>query len=412
MLLRKRKAQRKWEEILRAKVARPSLSCRSLARQHGVCRVALQARWTRYVAAQAAGDEHAVITASANNRGGHNRVFTEQQEALLAAQIKAANPALTHTAIQGAALSLHRSIRIAGGGRCLRLRRHGEFHASDGFVTAFKRRNRLTSHVMHPRRATEEADLEQQQQDALQFVHDARTAVDTSGARLVLNMDETPVPKVEHPHSGVVATASGLAAPCSTTAGNKLNTTCFCCISAAGDKLNTTCFCCISAAGDKLPMGVVARGKTQRVVNNLLKDAPPAVRRARFYFSQSGWINADIVVRWLHDVVLPHTGGAPAALLLDDYAAHWTEEVTNCAAAMNLSLIRVPSKQTIEYQPLDVCYHGPMAKRRQQLWFTARSLFPDTADTNQASVERAVLAYEEMSRESGIDAFRKAYIVD
>lgn len=397
VLLRKRKAQRKWGEVLRAKAVRPSLSLRSLANQHGVCRVALQARWKRYLAAHAAGDEDAISTACANNRGGHNRTFTQQQEVLLASQIKAANPALTHTALQGAALSLHRSTRLADGRRHLGLRHHREFHASNGFVTAFKRRNRLSSHVMRSRKATAAADLEEQQYDALQFVHDARTAVETYGSRLVLNMDETPVPKVEHPHSGVVATASGLAAPCSTTAGNRLN---------------TTCFCCISAAGDKLPMGVVVCGKTQRVVNNLLKDAPSAVRRGRFFFLQSGWMNAGIMVRWLHDVVRPYTNEEPAALLLDDYAAHWTEEVVDCANAMNLQLIHVPPKQTIEYQPLDVCYHGPMAKRRQQLWAIARSLFPDTVDSKQASVERAILAYESMSRQAGVDAFRKAYIVD
>jgi len=394
---RKRKAQHKWGELLRAKVALPSLSLRSLALRHGVCSRALQARWRRYSRAAAAGDEDAITTASSNNRGGHNRAFTEQQEAVLAAQIKAGNPALTHTAIQGAALSLKRSIRIADGGRGLGLRRQREFHASNGFITDFKRRNRLSSHVMRPRKATAAADLVQQQNDVMQFVHDAREAADAYGKRLVLNMDETPVPKVEHPHSGVVATASGLAAPCSTTAGNRLN---------------TTCFCCISAAGDKLPMGVVLRGKTQRVVNNLLRDAPAAVHRARFYFSKSGWVNAGIIIRWLHDVVRPFTGGEPAALLLDDYTAHWTEEVEDCAYAMDLQLIHVPPKQTIEYQPLDVCYHGPMVKRRQQLWATARSLFPDTADSKQASVERAVLAYESMSRKAGVDAFRKAYVVD
>ena len=397
VLARKRRAQRKWESLLLAKAARPSLSLRSLALQHGVCPRALQARWKRYRCAEAAGDERPILAASDNHRGGHNRTFTPSQEALLAAQIKAASPAMTHTQIQGAALSLHRSIHVAYGVRHLALREQRPFHAADGFVTAFKRRNRLSSHVMKGRKHRAADNTVQQENEVLQFVHDARTAVDTFGPRMVLNMDETPIPKVEHPHSGVVATGSGLAAPCPTTAGNKLN---------------VTCFCCISAAGDKLQMCAVLRGKTQRVVNNMLRDAAPAVHRTRFYYSQKGWVNASIIIQWLQEVVAPYTRGAAAALLLDDYPAHWTDEVQAAAAAMNLQLIKVPPKQTMEYQPLDVCYHGPMSKARQRLWKEKRQLFPDAADSNQAAAERAQLAYEAMSRQAGIDAFRKAYLVD
>ena len=119
MRLHKHKAQHTWEEVLRANVARSSLSLRSLALQHSVYRIALQARRKRYLAAQAAGDEHVITAAGVNNRGGHSRAFSEQQEAVLAAQIKAANPALTLTAIQGVALSLKRSIHITDDGNTL-----------------------------------------------------------------------------------------------------------------------------------------------------------------------------------------------------------------------------------------------------------------------------------------------------
>ncbi len=111
-------------------------------------------------------------------------------------------------------------------------------------------------------------------------------------------------------------------------------------------------------------------------------------------------------------MLAPYIHGAPAALLLDDYPAHWTDEVHAAAAAMKLQLIKVPPKQTIEYQPLDVCYHGPMSKLRQRLWKENRQLFPDAEDTNKAAAERAQLAYQAMSRKAGVNAFRKAFIVD
>lgn len=397
VLHRKRQAERKWASLLEHKAAHPAVSLRWLAAQHGVCARALQTRWRRFLSATAAGDPNASITASKNNRGGHNRTFSAAEEVVLSQQIKAAVPAMTQHQIRGAALSLHRSKRIADGGRALSLRRHESFHASDGFVSAFKRRNRLSSHTMKATKAVPERSRAQREDDVILFVHDAREAVQKYGARMVLNMDETPVPKCEHPRTGVTSTGSKFAAPCSTTAGNRLN---------------VTCFCCISAAGDKLQQSAVLRGKTQRVVQNIMRDAPAAVSRVRFYYSQTGWINSSIVVRWLHDVVQPYTHSRPAALLLDDYNAHWTDAVKDAAAAMNLQLIKVPPCQTVEYQPLDVCYHGPMTKARARLWTEQRTLMPDAADTFQAAVERSQLAYDSMSRQAGVDAFRKSYIVD
>jgi hypothetical protein len=395
--LRKKKAHAKWEAVLGVKAAHPSLSLRSLALRYGVCSRALQARWKRYEAAYAAGDAHAISTASDNHRGGHNRVFTKQQEDLLAAQIKAADPAMTQPQIQDAALSLHRSVRIADGVRELPLRQQREFHASDGFVSAFKKRNRLSSHTMKAKYRSAHRDQLQMEYDALEYVRAARNAVDTYGPEMVMNMDETPVPKVEHPRSGVVETASPHAAPCSTS---------------TNPKLNFTAFACITASGEKLPLSVVLKGKTQVVVRKILRGASAAVHRIRFYTSLKGWINSAIVVKWINEVVGPYTGGRPAALLLDDYAAHWTDDVKAAAGAIQLELIKVPPSQTVEYQPLDVCYHGPMANIRASIWMTQRMLFPDAVETNQGAVERAQLAYDAMSKKAGIDAFAKAYIID
>lgn len=397
MLLRKRQRERKWAVLLQQKAAQPWLTLRSLARMHGVCAQTLQDHWRRYLAARDAGDAAAISSASSDHRGGHNRTFTAAQESVLAAQIKAADPALTQTQIQNAALSLHRSIRIADGVRALPMRKQRTFHASDGFVSAFKKRNRLSSHTMKAKYQSAARDRQQMEYDVLEYIHAARTAVDKYGPELVLNMDETPVAKVEHPHTGVVATGSPHTAPCNTT---------------ASPKYNFTCFACISAAGDKLPLGMVLKGKTQLVVRRMLAGASAAVRRIHFYTSQKGWINSAIMVQWLSEVVQPYTRGRPAALLLDDYKAHWTEAVKNAAAAMNLELIKVPPSQTDEYQPLDVCYHGPMAIIRASYWMVQRMLMPDAADTKQAAALRAQLAYDEMSKQAGIDAFAKAYIID
>ena len=36
-------------------------------------------------------------------------------------------------------------------------------------------------------------------------------------------------------------------------------------------------------------------------------------------------MTAGILIKWLADVIYPHTKGNPAALILDAYSAHWTD---------------------------------------------------------------------------------------
>lgn len=189
VLHRKQQQERKWRSILTSKAADRSLSLRALAREHGVCARSLQERWQRFLHAEAADDPSPIDTASSNHRGGHNRAFTPAQEELLAAQAEAAVPAMTHTQLQGAALSLRRSILLAQGRHALPLRHLRNFHASNGFITDLKRRNRLSSHRMRPRkRDSPDKDVVAEEHAILQFVLDVRTAVDTYGAARVLNM--------------------------------------------------------------------------------------------------------------------------------------------------------------------------------------------------------------------------------
>jgi hypothetical protein len=305
---------------------------------------------------------------------------------------------MTHSQIQQAALQLHRDVLVAhrSSPRISRLRK--PFTASPAFVSSFKRRNRLSSHRMSARFVSQvAADPIETEHRILSFVNDTRMAIAEFGPRYVLNMDETPVPKCEHPITGVVRTGSGRAATCSTDAGNRLN---------------VTHFPCISAAGDKLQMCAVIKGKTARTLKKITEGASAAVNKVRLYYSASGWINAGIVVRWLHEVVAPYISGHAAALLLDDYHAHWTDEVRAAAAAMHLQLIPVPPRLTSEYQPLYVQFNGPMTKARQRLWMQQRVQSPDSKDSFQNAIERAQLAYEAISRASTVDAWRKSYLVD
>src|SRR6185437_9142013 len=92
--------------------------------------------------------------------------------------------------------------------------------------------------------------------------------------------------------------------------------------------------------------------------------------KVNLFYTDSGWVNEGVMVRWLNDVVKPYTQSRPAALILDDYSAHWSPCVQAAAAAMNLTLIHIPNfaGATALLQPLDVEFNGPMSIQRKKLW--------------------------------------------
>lgn len=394
----KRKRESLYEQCLVSKATHPALSIASIARTHSLCARELQRRWRRYQDAQRVGDITPARAAAKDRRGGHNRAFTDDQERVLREQCLAASPAMTQNELQQAALQLKRDVLVASSRSIRESRRVHAFVASPRFITQFKRRNRLSSHRRTLHYVSQSAlDPVEREHAILTFVHKVRTAIDKYGARNILNMDETPVPKCEHPTTGIVATGCGRASECKTDAGNRLN---------------VTHFPCISASGNKLQMCAVVKGKTARSLRKITDGASAAVSRVRLYYSQSGWINAGVMIRWLEDVVKPYLQGERGALVMDDYHAHWTTEVKAAARRIRLRLIKVPGGMTSYYQPLDVSFNGPMTKARQRMWLHQRLVHPLYKDSHQNAVERAQLAYEGISRESTIDAWRKAWLVD
>jgi len=395
---KKRKQESLYDAALHEKSARPSSSLASIAQRQHLCARELQRRWRRYQAAARDGDPAPFTVAAADRRGGHNRAFTRPQEQLLAEIVLAAPTAMTHPQIQRAALELHRDAHVALHHSRRSTRRDVAFKASARFVTQFKRRNRLSSHRSSLKFLSQTAaDALEQEHTILEYVNHVRTAVDTYGGDRVFNMDETPVPKCDYPITGVVATRNGRAAHVRTTSGNRLN---------------VTHFPTITASGRHLQLCAIIKGKTERSLKKIKTGASAAVQSVRLYTSLKGWTNSSIMIQYFRDVLQPWLAGRPGALVMDDYHAHWTNEVRAAAAAMDLQLIKVPPGRTYEYQPLDVCFNGPMTKARQRIWLEERILNPEQKDSEQKAVERCQMAYDSICRQSTIDAWRKAFLVD
>lgn len=306
---------------------------------------------------------------------------------------------MTHPQIQEEALRFKRDCALAAGNGSSRALRSAppSFSASDGFVTGLKQRQRLSSHrtaVMHKSKADPDRDVELEK---IAFIVEVRAAIFACGPALVLNMDETPVSLLDAPVTAVVATGSNAAAAVETSAN-------------IGTKITT--FPTISAAGDKLPLCAIIKGKTPRCLRKIQEGASAEINKVKLYYSDKGWVNEGIMLRYLTDVVQPYTRSQPAALILDSYRSHFTPAVQAAAAAIQLQLIQVPGGCTAELQPLDVNFNRPFLMKRKRIWAQQRLLNPFASDSQQATIHRSQLAYQGIAKEVLRDAFRQAYLID
>jgi transposase len=395
--LHKRKRQTALRELIADKQRCPGLSLRQLAQQHALSNTAVQRRWQAFEKARAAGrtQEEALHDAVADNRGGHNRTFTPEHEQLLGDIVRAAKPSMAHAQIQAEALRFKRDVDVASGSHATRSA--PLFRASDHFVTRFKSRQRLSSHrtaVVHESKPELHRDMELEK---ISFVVEVRDAIERCGAALVFNMDETPASLLDPPVTAVVARGSKQAAKIATTA--KVPT-------------RFTTFPTISAAGDKLPLCAILRGKTPRCLKKVQEGASADVKQVHLYHSESGWMKEELMAQYFRDILLPHTHGRPAALIVDCFQAHWTPATRQAAAAINLQLIQVPGGCTAELQPLDAKFHGPLLMKRKQIWAAHKLLHPFAIDSAQATIERAQQAYAAMPTSLVLAAFRNTWLID
>ena len=123
-------------------------------------------------------------------------------------------------------------------------------------------------------------------------------------------------------------------------------------------------------------------------------------------------MNIVTMLAWLQDVVLSYTEGRPAALILDSYACHFSEDVRTLAAHLNIQLIRIPPGLTSTLQPLDVRFNGPMLALRKKLSHRRKMIDPFSSDSWQSAVERAQLSYDAMSQETTRRAWQACYLID
>ncbi|RLO01447.1 hypothetical protein DYB28_006087 [Aphanomyces astaci] len=138
-----------------------------------------------------------------------------------------------------------------------------------------------------------------------------------------------------------------------------------------GDKLHM--FLVLKTTASKVK-SVVQENLTQRhgFGKQVWKQVEPLQARfnCRLYGNPTAWWNFDISVAFLkfHFENRPDRSTKKVLLLWDDFSAHFTDEVVECARELNVLLEKVPPRFTWICQPADVAWIRPMKTRLRQLW--------------------------------------------
>ena len=194
------------------------------------------------------------------------------------------------------------------------------------------------------------------------FKSRVQNAIRTYGADHVINMDETNFRVV---NNGFLTWALK---GCESV-------TCFVSNDA---KEGVTVIASISASGEKWPMMLIGKGKTRRCLHNyqLTDDIWTSL-------SESGWTRESVMFDYLDKVHDKISG--PCCLILDTYRAHRTPAVRK-KADLKIELLFVPPGCTDAVQPLDVKVFGVFKSYARMLWREHYHANPS------AKVTRAVLA--------------------
>lgn len=117
---------------------------------------------------------------------------------------------------------------------------------------------------------------------------------------------------------------------------------------------------CISKSGEALPDVYIVPSKlsgSKKKIDYCLEDM-------KFYSNETGFINGDILARWIHEVLGPYVTYKRknqyqrALLIVDAHTTRHNPMVLNALRCYGIDMIILPAHVTSKYQPLDVVIYG------------------------------------------------------
>ena len=129
------------------------------------------------------------------------------------------------------------------------------------------------------------------------------------------------------------------------------------------DKQGITCMSTITASGRSLSPFFVKKGKSTRCIRDILADAVLAT------FSDNGWMNEDVAIQYIDQVLAPHLNGRPGCLIWDIFRAHVTPSVKKHLEDNNIKPVYVPASLTWKRQPLDTHIFAVLKKKYAAFYY-------------------------------------------
>ena len=307
------------------------------------------------------------------DRTARNRIFTEDEERQIAEEICGVylNQGLLFTDQEFRQVILERYVQ-----KYIHSDREKipDFNCSNGYIYDFKRKHRFSSRRAHAKRicVVKDADLHhwrEQIRDLLE--HGDRDCIinadQTSWAMFPSNVltwartgDENIAINIQH-----------------------------------SAKETITVLASVTANGGRLPLYILAKGTTDKVLESQLGDTFGHWKN----FSENGWQTSETFETYLMHIRELYND-QKVHLILDLHASHKTESVKKLAKELNIQLWYIPPGCTDLVQPLDVRCFGALKSTARRLWREQIAENPDKRFKKRDAVAILIAAWEHLSTET------------
>lgn len=118
-----------------------------------------------------------------------------------------------------------------------------------------------------------------------------------------------------------------------------------------------TAVCCFSAAGVYVPPALIFPRKREK--QELINGAPPG---SKLMVSDSGFINTELFIQWLHHFqkFVKSSPEEPVLLILDNHSSHISLAIVEFCRSRGIHVLSLPPHCSHKIQPLDVGFFGPL----------------------------------------------------
>jgi len=172
----------------------------------------------------------------------------------------------------------------------------------------------------------------------------------------IINMDQTPMYLSMHPKQTLELQGSRTVHGRITTEGGS----------------RFTCTVAVLANGNKLKPMCIFKGTVHGRIVQREFPQNPARDDIILCCQTAAWQDKDNMLLWIDRVLVPYLQdralGAPAAILLDQFKVHWTNEVLARLNQLGITPYKIPAGCTGLVQPVDVGIGKPFKDHVRSQW--------------------------------------------